>query len=72
MTLQEILNTDCYVQFDTNQELREFIERNGLEVYNTIFDRETYIAIFMCGTILTGHSAICANLPIYHHTTITT
>jgi predicted DNA-binding protein (UPF0278 family) len=71
MTLQEILNTDCYVQFDTNEELREFIERNGLEV-DEIYNHETYIAFHAFGAILTVPSGINDGDPIYHHTTITT
>lgn len=30
MTLQEIMNTDCYLQFDSNEQLIEFAEVNGI------------------------------------------
>jgi predicted DNA-binding protein (UPF0278 family) len=71
MTLQEILNTDCYVQFDTNEELREFIERNGLEV-DEIYNHELYIRFHK---ILLPYSLSLPQHPeliYYHHTTITT
>jgi hypothetical protein len=71
MTLQEILNTDCYVQFDTNQELREFIERNKIQFDGHIHDGHLFITFFSIVPRAITLRQARYNLPIYHHTTIT-
>ena len=71
MTLQEIIHTDCYVQFDTNEELREWVERNKIDV-DEIYDDELYIRF---QKMLLPYSLALPQypeLPYHHHTTITT
>jgi hypothetical protein len=67
--LTDIINTNCYVQFDTNEQLREWVANRGIELSLNIWDGDTYIHFFESGApdpVDYAHKS----KPIYHHTQI--
>lgn len=68
--LSDIINTDCYIQFDTNEQLREFVKANGMDVQAGIFGGELFISVFSEFDFVMTVPEVTIDLPIYHHTNI--
>lgn len=71
--LSGIINTDCYVQFDTNEQLREWVKKAGIETYGTPEYSER--GVFAMFPVVENRVLVCAdpvfmNDPIHHHTNI--
>lgn len=73
MKLQEIINTACYVQFDSNEQLKKWVKANNIKVDGSIYDEELYIAFFVhfLPSATFRPPPKYTNLPVYHHSTIT-
>lgn len=70
MKLSEIINTDCYIQFDSNEQLREWVEEAGLKVRGKIFDREKFVGISSDEYSVLSLVEPNVGKPIHHHTNI--
>lgn len=72
MKLQDIINTDCYIEFDSNEQLREWVKANGKQVdfQGTIFNDEEYIRFIKGNSPFSLFLPEFPNFPHYHHTTI--
>jgi hypothetical protein len=72
--LSEIINTDCYVQFDTNEQLREWVTANGIKIHGHNLYGEKSVYLMM--TRKAGDMLVCTRpifvpeQPVYHHTNI--
>lgn len=67
--LSDIINTDCYIQFDSNEELREWVKKAGIEIDLPIMPHHTVIWL----SRFDNHMSLSQphlNKTIYHHTNI--
>jgi uncharacterized short protein YbdD (DUF466 family) len=69
MKLQEIINTDCYVEFDSKVQLKKWSKKYKLGIY--VSDYELYIRFFKDNRPHSAYSTDHSELPVYHHSTIT-
>jgi hypothetical protein len=69
--LSEIINTDCYVQFDSNEQLREWVKKAVVTLQYEIESNDTYVR-FYSDSDMPGDSfdKIWFPHPIHHHTNI--
>ena len=67
--LFEIINTDCYIQFDTNEQLREWVKKAGVNIEGYIMDFDTMLC-FSSGTRIVSRRTALITYPIHHHTNI--
>lgn len=71
MTLQEIQHTDCYVQFDTNEQLRDWVRENKIQLGDDrIYNEDVFIEFWEDGYSLTSAESTC-DCPVYHYSQIT-
>ncbi len=67
--LSEIIHTDCYVQFDSNEQLREWVKITRLTMWAGVFNNELFIFLPSDGDPFSIYDTI-ADYPIHHHTNI--
>jgi hypothetical protein len=70
--LTDIINTDCYIQFDTNQQLRDFLKSNPyMEVitYSNVYEDATIIRCYANRTPRLLIVGITLDT-VYHHSQI--
>jgi len=67
--LSEIINTDCYIQFDTNEQLREWVKKAGIEIDLPIMPNHLFIWLSRYDNHMSLTQAHL-NKPIHHHTNI--
>jgi hypothetical protein len=67
--LSEIINTDCYIQFDSNEQLREWVKKAGIKLDKWSNEVATYIRFYKSDA---GLSVVYPMFPhpIHHHTNI--
>jgi hypothetical protein len=66
--LSEIINTDCYVQFDSNEQLRKWVKEAGIKIWGGISNANTLIRL--SDGMYTAISKSMHHYPIHHHTNI--
>jgi len=69
MKLKDIMFTDCYVEFDSNEQLRDFVQKHKIKA-NLIFNDEMYIRIRAALKPFTVVRPEHHELPVHHHSTI--
>lgn len=72
--IKNLIDTDCYIEFDNATELRLFAERNEITIEWIICISDRFIRLYADGSTATptGHiSPECEELPIYHYNNIT-
>lgn len=71
--LSEIINTDCYVQFDTNEQLREWVKKHiktqGTKMEFSGFC-DTWLSVYSDGLVFFSDDKYRPSIPVYHHTNI--
>jgi len=67
--LSKIINTDCYVQFDSNEQLRGWVKKAGVIMNEYIDDDDIYIRFYSDHTPYPLEFPLL-NHPIHHHTNI--
>jgi hypothetical protein len=68
--LSEIINTDCYIQFDTNEQLREWVKKAGIETEFQIYDCDIYLRFYSSDMPDSFDNTYPNTRPIHHHTNI--
>jgi hypothetical protein len=68
--IKNIIDTDCYIQFDTNQQLREFVERHNLYLGSSILYDDLYIRFFADGSEPEPQEYTDANVTVFHISTV--
>lgn len=68
--LSEIINTDCYIQFDTNEQLREWVKQVELQLSLEIDDCDIFIRFFDEWGTCCSTDRPFKDYPIHHHTNI--
>jgi hypothetical protein len=67
--LSEIINTDCYIQFDSNEQLREWVKKAGIRLCGYIDDLDVYIRFYSDEMPYPLEFPVLTH-PIHHHTNI--
>ena len=70
ITLMSAINADSFIQFDTNEQLRNFIELHGLQVNGYVYDSELFISTFSEFDFVMTVPEVTYDAPVYHHTQI--
>jgi len=71
MKLSEIINTDCYIQFDSNEQLREWVKKAGIEIDSYIRDSDRFMRCYCVdGFYPDTTPSHSQQYPVYHHTNI--
>jgi hypothetical protein len=68
--LSEIINTDCYVQFDMNEQLKEWVKETGIELDSPIMPYHLYVWLSEHNNHMSLSDAHLPEQPVYHHTNI--
>ena len=68
--IKNIIDTDCYIEFDTNQQLREFVERHNLYLGSSILYDDLYIRFFADGNEPEPQEYTDANVTVFHISTV--
>lgn len=69
--VKKALSQRCYIIFDTNEQLLQFLTDNNLTPYIGVNEGETVISVHLDGDILTIPKIIDTSIPRYHHTQLT-
>ena len=72
MKLKDIMFTDCYVEFDSNEQMRLFLGTITFDiiVYGRCYERASIIRFYSDGTMPRVLYAAVQNHPVHHHSTI--
>lgn len=69
--VKKALSQRCYIIFDNNEQLLQFITDNNLTPYISVNEGETVISVHLDGDILTIPKIIDTSIPRYHHSQLT-
>jgi len=71
--IKNIIDTDCYLQFDDDRELKDFANRNEIYLGNLVFIDDRFIRFYSDGTDPEPKpDDYCDNAyPTYHYNNIT-
>jgi len=69
--IKKALSQRCYIIFDSNEQLRKFVDDNKLQTYIGINDIDIVISVNADGEILTVPSIFHPAPPRYHHSQLT-
>lgn len=69
--VKKALSQRCYIIFDSNEQLLQFLNDNNLTPYISVVDTEIIISVHLDGDILTTPKIIDTGIPRYHHSQLT-
>ena len=69
--IRKAISQRCYIIFDNNEQLLQFITDNNLTPYISVNEGETVISVHLDGDILTIPKIIDTGIPRYHHSQLT-
>lgn len=69
--IKNIIDTDCYLQFDNATELSRFAHRNEIYLSRMAFCDDKYIRFYSDGDEPSPTHFMHEDLPIYHYNNIT-
>jgi hypothetical protein len=71
--IRKALNQRCYIKFDSNEQLRNFVRDNNLRpfVFVGILKSDVIISVHVDGGIVTLPDNMLHDYPTYHHTELT-
>lgn len=69
--IRKALSQRCYIVFDTNEQLLQFIASNNLDTYVGISEHDKVISIHPLADYITLIEPLTKTIPRYHHTELT-
>ncbi len=69
--IKNIIDTDCYLQFDDATEISRFAHRNEIYLSRMAFYDDTYIRFYSDGSDPTPTDFMDDELPVHHYNNIT-